>query len=206
MYTYVLFSTTVMGMTDIDDKIITRARERGTGVRALARQCEDEFMQDMRRLNVRFGGGGGGSIPPLSMYIQSFSFSFFSFLHSFLWLFCSHRYSACAIPSVFATLMVLPLVQRWLWRRGVLYTKVLWVDEGLFFCEITCKRRHRPLRFGYSNLVLLASVYDCWKHIWSSRYPQEWFEDHSLIFYPFHNLNRTQDSRIAWYFFTPFIP
>jgi cysteinyl-tRNA synthetase len=41
-----------MGMTDIDDKIVARARETGVGVRALARRYEAEFMRDMRRLNV----------------------------------------------------------------------------------------------------------------------------------------------------------
>lgn len=85
MYTYVLFSTTVMGMTDIDDKIITRARERGTGVRALARQCEDEFMQDMRRLNVRFGGGGGGVYSTV-IYVHTIVFVFVLFVSTFIFM------------------------------------------------------------------------------------------------------------------------
>lgn len=42
----------VMGMTDIDDKIIARAKERGCGVRELARKYEYEFLRDMARLNV----------------------------------------------------------------------------------------------------------------------------------------------------------
>ena len=42
----------VMGMTDIDDKIIARALERGAGVRELARHYEADFMRDMDRLGV----------------------------------------------------------------------------------------------------------------------------------------------------------
>lgn len=55
----------VMNITDIDDKIIKRANERGVDFNDLARQFEDEFMKDMTALGVRAaacgdGGGGGG--------------------------------------------------------------------------------------------------------------------------------------------------
>lgn len=42
-----------MNITDIDDKIITRSRERGVPFLDLARQYENEFMEDMTRLGVR---------------------------------------------------------------------------------------------------------------------------------------------------------
>lgn len=42
-----------MNITDIDDKIITRSRERGVPFLDLARQYETEFMEDMARLGVR---------------------------------------------------------------------------------------------------------------------------------------------------------
>lgn len=43
----------VMGMTDIDDKIINRAKERGVSHTTLARKFEADFMEDMESLNVR---------------------------------------------------------------------------------------------------------------------------------------------------------
>lgn len=43
----------VMGMTDIDDKIIRRASERNESPTALARSFEHAFLQDMQRLGVR---------------------------------------------------------------------------------------------------------------------------------------------------------
>jgi cysteinyl-tRNA synthetase len=42
----------VMGITDIDDKIITRAQERGIAPQDLAPQFEQSFMRDMQSLNV----------------------------------------------------------------------------------------------------------------------------------------------------------
>ncbi|GMF17835.1 unnamed protein product [Phytophthora lilii] len=42
-----------MGVTDVDDKIIARARERGVDFRALAREQEREFFADLTRLHVR---------------------------------------------------------------------------------------------------------------------------------------------------------
>ncbi len=42
-----------MGVTDIDDKIITRAATQGIPWRDLAARYEEEFMADMKRLNVR---------------------------------------------------------------------------------------------------------------------------------------------------------
>lgn len=43
----------VLGMTDIDDKILNRAREQHVSPVALARQFEREFFADMRALNVQ---------------------------------------------------------------------------------------------------------------------------------------------------------
>ncbi len=45
--------TFVMGVTDVDDKILQRAQERKEDPRALARRCEAEFWADMRALNVQ---------------------------------------------------------------------------------------------------------------------------------------------------------
>jgi cysteinyl-tRNA synthetase len=42
-----------MGMTDIDDKIIHRAQERGTNWKKLAREYEQSFLSDMDALNVK---------------------------------------------------------------------------------------------------------------------------------------------------------
>ena len=42
-----------MGVTDVDDKIIDRAREHGVSPRALARDYEARFFADMSALNVR---------------------------------------------------------------------------------------------------------------------------------------------------------
>jgi cysteinyl-tRNA synthetase len=42
----------VLGMTDIDDKIVARARETGEPSADLARRCEQEFMEDLATLNV----------------------------------------------------------------------------------------------------------------------------------------------------------
>ncbi|XP_052873141.1 probable cysteine--tRNA ligase, mitochondrial [Anopheles cruzii] len=44
---------TAMNVTDIDDKIIVRAQESGTGWKELAHRYEAEFWTDLRRLNVR---------------------------------------------------------------------------------------------------------------------------------------------------------
>ncbi len=41
-----------VGMTDVDDKIIARAAERGIHYAQLARVYENEFVHDMARLNV----------------------------------------------------------------------------------------------------------------------------------------------------------
>ncbi|TYZ65995.1 hypothetical protein PybrP1_007446 [[Pythium] brassicae (nom. inval.)] len=43
----------VMGVTDVDDKIIQRAKERGVGFAALARDEERAFFRDMAALNVQ---------------------------------------------------------------------------------------------------------------------------------------------------------
>jgi len=43
----------VMGITDIDDKIIKRALENGQDYRELSRHFEAEFFTDMDKLNVR---------------------------------------------------------------------------------------------------------------------------------------------------------
>ena len=42
----------VMNVTDIDDKIIRKAANDGVDFREIARKYENEFMDDMRRLNV----------------------------------------------------------------------------------------------------------------------------------------------------------
>lgn len=42
----------VMNITDVDDKIIIRANERGIGFRELAAQYEAEFLRDMGRLGI----------------------------------------------------------------------------------------------------------------------------------------------------------
>lgn len=42
-----------MNVTDIDDKIIKRANERGVSAEELAREFENEFMEDMDSLNVK---------------------------------------------------------------------------------------------------------------------------------------------------------
>ena len=39
-------------MTDIDDKIVARARENREPAAVLARRCEHEFMEDLENLNV----------------------------------------------------------------------------------------------------------------------------------------------------------
>uniref|UniRef100_A0A182W1W6 cysteine--tRNA ligase n=1 Tax=Anopheles minimus TaxID=112268 RepID=A0A182W1W6_9DIPT len=44
---------TAMNVTDIDDKIIKRAQERQVNWQQLARQYEDEFWSDLKKLNVR---------------------------------------------------------------------------------------------------------------------------------------------------------
>ncbi|RLN87477.1 hypothetical protein BBJ28_00021997 [Nothophytophthora sp. Chile5] len=43
----------VMGVTDVDDKIITRAQEQGVAFQTLARQQERAFFEDLAALNVR---------------------------------------------------------------------------------------------------------------------------------------------------------
>jgi cysteinyl-tRNA synthetase len=43
----------VLGLTDVDDKIIDRAASTGVSPGALARRFEAEFVEDMCRLNVR---------------------------------------------------------------------------------------------------------------------------------------------------------
>jgi cysteinyl-tRNA synthetase len=43
----------VMGVTDVDDKIIERAKEQGVGFRTLAREQEQQFFQDMSSLYVK---------------------------------------------------------------------------------------------------------------------------------------------------------
>jgi len=43
----------VMGVTDIDDKIIKRSLDNGQDFRELSRHFETEFFTDMDRLNVR---------------------------------------------------------------------------------------------------------------------------------------------------------
>jgi len=41
-----------MGITDVDDKIIARAAERGVGVSQLAQQFEQSFVDDMKQMKV----------------------------------------------------------------------------------------------------------------------------------------------------------
>lgn len=43
----------VMGVTDVDDKIITRAQERGVDFKVLAREQEKQFFEDLARLYVK---------------------------------------------------------------------------------------------------------------------------------------------------------
>lgn len=58
----------IMGMTDIDDKIIKRAKEQNTTSTLLAQKFEKEFLVDMQALGVSF------------FYSLSFPFlSYFSF-------------------------------------------------------------------------------------------------------------------------------
>jgi cysteinyl-tRNA synthetase len=42
----------VMGMTDIDDKIIVKASITGTSIENVSRKYEQEFLQDMEQLGV----------------------------------------------------------------------------------------------------------------------------------------------------------
>jgi cysteinyl-tRNA synthetase len=42
----------VMNITDIDDKIIRKALEQNISFEELSRRYENEFLDDMRRLNV----------------------------------------------------------------------------------------------------------------------------------------------------------
>lgn len=42
----------VMNITDLDDKIINRAREQGIEFTELSRKMEEEFMKDMKALGV----------------------------------------------------------------------------------------------------------------------------------------------------------
>lgn len=42
----------LMGVTDIDDKIITRSNEAKEDFRSLAKKYEIEFFKDMEKLNV----------------------------------------------------------------------------------------------------------------------------------------------------------
>jgi cysteinyl-tRNA synthetase len=62
-----------MGMTDVDDKIITRARERGENPRDLARHFEESFTRDMDDLGVRRPSSVGRvteHIPQILAYIE----------------------------------------------------------------------------------------------------------------------------------------
>jgi cysteinyl-tRNA synthetase len=43
----------VMGMTDVDDKILARAAERGVPWRQVAQTYESRFLEDMAALGVR---------------------------------------------------------------------------------------------------------------------------------------------------------
>ena len=43
----------VMNITDIDDKIIRKALEQNISFEELSRRYENEFLDDMRRLNVQ---------------------------------------------------------------------------------------------------------------------------------------------------------
>lgn len=43
----------VMGITDIDDKIINRANMEGVDYRTISQYYEEEFFKDMGRLNVK---------------------------------------------------------------------------------------------------------------------------------------------------------
>lgn len=43
----------VMGITDVDDKIIKRALSEGEDIKTLTRHYENEFFEDMRKLNVQ---------------------------------------------------------------------------------------------------------------------------------------------------------
>ena len=47
-----LSTTYVLGMTDIDDKIVQRAKERSIDWRDLARGYEKEFLEDLESLKV----------------------------------------------------------------------------------------------------------------------------------------------------------
>jgi len=47
-----LSTTYVLGMTDIDDKIVQRAKERSLDWRDLAHSYEKEFLEDMNSLKV----------------------------------------------------------------------------------------------------------------------------------------------------------
>jgi cysteinyl-tRNA synthetase len=59
----------VMNITDIDDKIIKRAREQGVPFQQLSREMEAEFLKDMRDLGVR-----QFSVRCFSMFVFSSSF------------------------------------------------------------------------------------------------------------------------------------
>ena len=62
-----------MGMTDVDDKIITRARERGENPRELARRFEESFTRDMDDLGVQRPSSVGRvteHIPQILAYIE----------------------------------------------------------------------------------------------------------------------------------------
>lgn len=63
-----------MNVTDVDDKIIRRANERGISFEALSREFEDEFMEDMDALNVRrpdFVTRVSEYVPEIIEYIQT---------------------------------------------------------------------------------------------------------------------------------------
>ena len=44
----------VMNITDIDDKILKRAKELNSDAKAIARHWEKDFYSDMSLLNIRF--------------------------------------------------------------------------------------------------------------------------------------------------------
>ena len=43
----------VMNITDVDDKIIKKSREAEVAFTEVSRKYENEFMEDMKRLNVK---------------------------------------------------------------------------------------------------------------------------------------------------------